>query len=109
MPLLPIDLQTMFNQMGHIGRETAVQREVPTQYQVLQGAEIARKTVQDDSSVNETRELGDGLERVKEERQRQRRRQGKEEASGSEHQQTPAHDEELFDDPDLGHNVDLVG
>ena len=77
MPLLPIDLQTMFNQMSQVGREAAVQREVSTQYQFLQGTEIVRKTEQDDRAVGQTRELGEGLEKVKEQRQRQGRRQGR--------------------------------
>jgi len=109
MPLLPIDLQTMFNQMGQVGREAAVQREVSTQYQFLQGNEIVRKTEQDDRAVGQARELGDGLEKVKDQRQRQRRRQAERKTGerASEREQEP--EEGLFDDPDLGHHVDLVG
>jgi hypothetical protein len=109
MPLLPIDLQTMFNQMSQVGRETAVQREVSAQYQLLQGADIVRRTEADDHAVPQSRELGDGLEKVREERQRGRRRQqsGAEQGRGGE--QARDKEDSLFDDPDLGHHVDLVG
>ena len=109
MPLLPIDLQTMFNQMSQVGRETAVQREVSTQYQFLQGTEIARRTEQDDRAVGQARELGDGMEKVKEQRQRQGRRQSKSKAEDEELEGGQATEEDIFDDPDLGHHVDLVG
>jgi hypothetical protein len=109
MPLLPIDLQTMFNQMSQVGRETAVQRDVTTQYQFLQGTEMVRKTEADDRTVTQTRELGDGLEKVKEERQRQKRRQGRGGAGEPTKEQARKKDDNIFDDPDLGHHVDLVG
>lgn len=109
MPLLPIDLQTMFNQMSQVGREASVQREVSTQYQFLQGAEMARKTEQDDRAVGQTRELGDGLEKVKEQRQRQGRRRGGPTADRQKSEGDQEPEEGLFDDPDLGHHVDLVG
>ena len=109
MPLLPIDLQTMFNQMSQVGREAAVQREVSTQYQFLQGTEIARRTEQDDRAVGQTRELGDGLEKVKQRRQRQGRRQGGPKPDEPKSEVEQEQEESLFDDPDLGHHVDLVG
>jgi hypothetical protein len=99
----------MFNQMSQVGRETAVQRDVSTQYQFLQGNEMVRKTEADDRAVNQTRELGDGLEKVKEERQRQKRRQGRGGAQERTKGQAPEEHGTIFDDPDLGHHVDLVG
>jgi hypothetical protein len=106
MPLLPIDLQTMFNQMTQVGREQAMQRDVSTQYQLLQGTEMARRTQQSDTSVNQARQVGEGLEKVKEEEERrqERRRRGKGEP-GEEAEEQQGH----IEDPDLGHYVDLSG
>ncbi|MBN1834539.1 MAG: hypothetical protein JW820_01750 [Spirochaetales bacterium] len=109
MPLLPIDLQTMFNQMSQVGRETAVHREVSTQYQFLQGTEIVRKTEQDDRTVRQSRELGEGPEKVKEQRQRQGRGQAKPKGEDQASESQDDQEKGLFDDPDLGHHVDLVG
>jgi len=109
MPLLPIDLQTMFNQMSQVGREASVQREVSAQYQLLQGAEIVRKTEEDDHAVPQARELGEGLEKIREERQRRQRRQRSGEEQERAGDKAENKGDSLFDDPDLGHHVDLVG
>jgi hypothetical protein len=122
MPLLPIDLQTMFSQMTQIGREQAVQKEVPPQYQAVQAEQIARKAEHDDKAVNQTREPSEGPEKVKEEGPRRRRRRGGPRERGRAGSgQTPADPDQslpagqapdrrqVFEDPALGHNVDLVG
>ena len=115
MALLPIDLQTMFSQMTQIGREQAVQKEVPPQYQAVQAEQIVRKSEHDDKAVNQAREPEEGPEKVREEVPRRRRRRGspRERRRGSQGQ-TPGEGSaqerrEVFEDPALGHNVDLVG
>ena len=108
MPLLPIDLQTMFSQMSQVGREQAAQKDVPPHYQAAQAAELAKKSEHDDKAVNQAREPGEGPEKVKEEaggrgRGRGRGRQRPESGKGA-----PAA-RSVVEDPALGHNVDLVG
>ena len=73
MPLLPIDLQIMFSQMSHVGKEQAVQRDVLPQYQFVQGTEMVQKAEHDDSAVNQSQQLGEGPEKVK---GRKRRKNG---------------------------------
>jgi hypothetical protein len=110
MPLLPIDLQIMFSQMSHVGKEQAVQRDVLPQYQFVQGTEMVQKAEHDDSAVNQSQQLGEGPEKVKEQeekekqRQSQRQREGESGGSGREEEE-----KQVFEDPDLGHHVDLVG
>ena len=110
MPLLPIDLQTMFSQMTQIGREQAVQKEVPPQYQAVQAEQIVRKSEHDDKAVNQAREPGEGPEKAREEGRRGKRRRGGS-REGHPRAQEPAGGgaPEVFEDPALGHNVDLVG
>jgi hypothetical protein len=127
MPLLPIDLQTMFSQMSQIGREQAVQKDVPPQYQAVQAEQIVRKSEHDDKAVNQAREAGEkeGAERVSDAGRRRRRRGGQRERRGGPLARGPAAPDsataepgseppkrerrEVFEDPALGHNVDLVG
>jgi hypothetical protein len=112
VPLLPIDLQTMFSQMSQIGREQAAAKEAPPQLQAMQAEQIVRKSEHDDKAVNQAREPGEGPEKVQEQGPRRRRRggprerrpRGQEPAAGSEPERR-----EVFEDPALGHNVDLVG
>ena len=109
MPLLPIDLQIMFSQMSHIGKEQAVQRDVTPQYQFVQGTEMVQKAEHDDSAVNQSHQLGEGPEKVKEQEEQEKRghSQGKKkgESGGSGNQEK----KQIFEDPDLGHHIDLVG
>jgi hypothetical protein len=110
MALLPIDLQTMFSQMSQVGREQAVQKEVPPQLQAVQAEQIARKSEHDDKAVNQAREPGEGPEKVREEGRRGKRRRGGSRQPRPAGQEPAAGAEaEVFADPALGHNVDLVG
>jgi hypothetical protein len=106
MPLLPIDLQTLFTQLTHVGKEQAAQKDASPHAQSLQGAQLVQKTEQRDAAVNETRPQEQGPENVK----RRTRRDGRhrEKPPGERppaQQQTP----EIFVDPALGRNVDLTG
>jgi len=106
MPLLPIDLQTMFSQMNQVGREQAVQKEVPPQYQAAQAAQLVQKAEHDDKAVNQAREPGEGAEKVDDAGPRRRRRRESRRKPGGE---KPGEPPSVFEDPALGHNVDLVG
>ena len=109
MPLLPIDLQTMFAQMSQIGKEQAAQKEVPPQYQAAQAQQIARKSEHDDKAVNQAREPGEGPEKVREEGPRSKRRRGARPKTPAAEGSRPPERPEVFADPALGHNVDLTG
>jgi hypothetical protein len=108
MPLLPIDLQTMFSHLNQIGREQAIQKEGSPLNQSLQGMEIAKETIEKDTSVNETHEVGEGVEKVNEEEsKRENRNQNKKrekEKEGIKKEQR-----ELFKEPHLGHHIDIIG
>ena len=110
MALLPIDLQTMFSQMSQIGKEQAVAKEVPPQLQAMQAEQIARKSEHDDKAVNQAREPGEGPEKIREEGRRgKRRRGGPRERRPPGQEPAEGGEPEVFEDPALGHNVDLVG
>jgi hypothetical protein len=109
MPLLPIDLQIMFSQMSQVGREQAVQKDVTPQTQFVQANEIVKKTEHDDKAVNQSREAGEGPEKVKDQQRRGRRgprRQPRPPGGGAEAEQEQR---EIVADPELGHHVDLMG
>jgi hypothetical protein len=109
MPLLPIDLQTMFGQMGLVGKEQAVQKDTAPQYQFAQATQIVKKTEEADNAVNQPRELGKGLEKVKEKEQRRRRRSAADKQEPGSKEGQAAEGRQVLSDPDLGHHVDMVG
>ena len=109
MALLPIDLQIMFSQLSNVGKEQAVQRDVLPQYQFVQGTEMVQKAEHDDSAVNQSQQLGEGPEKAKEQEEKEKRQhsQGHRKDEGAEGAKEERR--QVFEDPDLGHHVDLVG
>ena len=109
MPLLPIDLQIMFSQLSHVGKEQAVQRDVMPQYQFVQGSEMVQKAAHDDSAVNQSQQLGEGPEKTKEQEEREKRKHSQGQANSDARGSVSEEEKQIFEDPDLGHHVDLVG
>jgi hypothetical protein len=109
MPLLPIDLQIMFSQLSHVGKEQAMQRDVLPQYQFVQGTEMVQKAEHDDSAVNQSQQLGEGPEKVKEQEEKEKRQHSKGQQKGEGGESSKEEQRQIFEDPDLGHHVDLVG
>ena len=109
MPLLPIDSQTLFAQMNQVGKEQAVQRDGSILQQSLQGSEIVKKTEQQDNSVNETKQVGEGLEKIKEKKREAERREKKRREENKKKVGKTGNEDNLFNDPNLGQHIDIVG
>jgi hypothetical protein len=107
MPLLPIDLQTMFSHMNQVGKEQALQKDVSPLQQSLQGSEIAKDSKEIDTTVNETDEVGEGLEKIKDEEKKKEQEQGKKQQKKKE--QNNDKQEERLKEPYLGHHIDIIG
>ena len=109
MSIQPLDLQTLFMQLSQVGKEQAALKEAAHVAQSVQGSEIAKKSEEQNRIVNETRELEDGPDAIKEEEQSGGQRGG----DGSEKEQAAAHKERqkrnVFQDPELGTKIDLSG
>jgi hypothetical protein len=108
MPLLPIDLQTLFSQANQVSKEQAIQKEAAPLAQSLQGAQMAQKTEQRDNAVNETNNQEDGPEQVKDRTRRgaDRKRRKSGEKRGARPAAPPARD--VVQDPNLGRNIDIT-
>jgi len=109
MPLLPIDLQTMFSHMNQVGKEQALQKGVSPLQQSLQGQEIAKDSVEKDTAVNETDNVGEGVEKVKDE-EKKKNEQGNDEKNREKMKKEKDREQkEVFKESYLGHHVDLMG
>ena len=108
MPLLPIDLQTLFSQTPQVGKEQAAQKDGALQAQSLQGALIVAKNEQQDNDVNRTPDPDEGAERVKDGAlgggERRRRK-----AAPKRPAAVPARVLDVVRDPALGRNIDVSG
>jgi hypothetical protein len=110
VPLLPIDLQTIFAQSTTVGKDQAVQRDATPLQQTTQAQHIVQTAQQQDRTVNQTDDSREG-EGVKP-REDARRGRGENEARKRREKdkgRKAAPREEVFRDPALGGHVDLVG
>jgi len=107
MPILPIDLQTMFSHLNHVGKEQAVQKDGNVQHQILQGQRLVEKTNEKDKTVNEAENMGEGAEKIKEKEQEQRREEN--EAGRREAKEKEKRKPVVYQDPNLGHHIDITG
>jgi hypothetical protein len=109
VPLLPIDLQTVFAQTNQVGKEQAAQKDATPQAQAVQGAELAQKTIRSDSTVNVTPAEENEAEKVKDKSRRGAARKRGGAARGGKKQpveEPPAVD--VVRDPALGRNIDIT-
>ncbi len=109
MPILPIDLQTMFSNLNQVSKEQSLQKEEPPAQQALQATQIVKKTEESDSTVNVTKEVGDGVEKVSEEEKKKKAKQRKKKGNKNQSETVDAKAQEVVKDPLLGHHVDLIG
>lgn len=110
MSIQPIDLQTLFMRLSQVGKEQSVQREAAHVAQTQQGSEMARRSEQESQTVNQTRELEDGPEAIKDEEQGRSQPRGE----GEKHKEERNEDDEnerreIFRDPALGNKIDITG
>jgi hypothetical protein len=107
MPLLPIDLQTLFTQLNQVAKDQTAQKELVPNAQAAQGSQIARQTGVRDARVNETQKQEQGAEQVRQRgrRERQRGRKPPEKKKGK----PPEEKKDVFRDPALGSHIDVTG
>jgi hypothetical protein len=108
VPILPLDLQTLFSQTAQVGKEQATQKDATPTAQSLQGSQMVQKTEQRDASVNETQDSQEGLEQVKDRERRGAARRGRKKRGEKKPPEPPAPQRSVFADPALGRNVDIT-
>jgi hypothetical protein len=105
MPILPIDLQTLFTQMNQVGKDQAVMKEGAEIQASMHNMQIAKQTEQKDNSVNQSEDVGKGIEKTKNEN---RKGQDKKKRKKDKDDSGPAgQKQEYFTDPSLGRHIDI--
>jgi len=107
MPILPIDLQTLFTQMNQVGKDQSVQKEGAEVHQGMQGLATIKNTEQKDKSVNQSKEVGNGLEKIKDEKKKSAQGE-KREREEKEKEKEREESKKYFTDPDCGHHIDIT-
>ena len=107
MSIQPIDLQTLFMRLGQVGKEQAAMREASLAAQAAQGSEIVKHSEELARTVNETKELEDGPDAVKEDEQKSEKQSGG--SKDETHDKEENEKKDVFSDPALGNKIDLSG
>ena len=103
--MLPIDLQILFSQMNQVGKEQAALKDGAEINQSLQGMQQVKNAEHQDNSVNQSKDVGDGLEKIKQEEKKKKKKREKEE---QEKQKLLSKNKNVFKDPDLGKHIDIT-
>jgi len=112
MAIQPIDLQTLFTQLDKVAKNQAMQREGQHIQESIQQIQIQRKNEQNIQSVNQSQDLGEEAEIIKDEK-----RHGGRESNGGARERQPEEEESqaaeekrsIIRDPALGRNLDISG
>lgn len=107
MPIKPIDLQTLFMQMGQVGREKAVERDAVTMQQALQGNLAVRKQEEEAKTVRRLDEDQSGAGAIRPDGGKPSEGGGQEGQKDTRGEDTA--DRETVTDPNLGKHVDISG
>ncbi|MBI9105155.1 MAG: hypothetical protein JEZ04_00330 [Spirochaetales bacterium] len=110
MSVSPLDMQTLFSNLKNVGQQQAAERSAEIASQDKQADALVRKADEKDHQVSETKDIETGVDKVNEKGKKQhegssREGKGKEKEEESE----AASKEQFFEDPDIGHHIDISG
>jgi hypothetical protein len=109
MPMLPIDLQTLFSNLNQVSKDQSVQKDEAVLQQSIAGTQIVKKSEENDNSVNETHEVKDGVENIKNEEKKGKAHTRHGKKSKEKKSIDRENSKEIVTDPLLGHHVDITG
>ncbi|MDR3304039.1 MAG: hypothetical protein LBS86_06470 [Treponema sp.] len=109
MAIQPIDLQTLFTQVDKVGKEQAANKDGAALQQALHGAQTQRKNDARIQSVNETQDMGYGMEAVKDRNPSKHQRGESFDRRDDEPEPEPDDGVEIIRDPALGKHIDVSG
>ncbi len=108
MSIQPIDLQTLFAHLNHVGKDQAVQKEAAVLQQQAKGTELVKENRHRDESVNEADEMEDETGKINDEK-----KENSYSGSGGKHKNEEEKAEEktrnVYEDPDIGKIIDITG
>jgi hypothetical protein len=109
VPLLPIDLQTLFTQMNQVAKDQTVQKDSVPHAQAAAGSQIVKQMGERDTRVNETQRQEEGAEQVRRRSRREGQKKRQPPEAGKGKQTAEQKKKDVFRDPALGSHIDVTG
>lgn len=108
MAIQPIDLQTLFTQMDKVAKQKSAEKEGLVLQQSLQGAVNQKKIEEKTRSVNETKDLENGAERITDKNAKKQQQEASPEKQKEEKEEDrSSKNVDVFQDPALGKHIDV--
>ncbi|MDX9898636.1 MAG: hypothetical protein RBT62_06930 [Spirochaetia bacterium] len=107
MPIKPIDLQTMFLQLGQVGKQQAAQKDGALLHAHLHGEQLKKMESEAAKSVQRPEDAQTATESIKDEDGSGQADQGSEKKQDDD--QAPEKGMETISDPALGGHIDISG
>ncbi len=105
MSIKPLDLQTLFLKMAHVGKEQATLQKSVENQQSREASHLIKEENDRDRSVNKAQEDKDA-DKIKDEEGNSSRRSF---SGGKEKEEEESEESKYFTDPKRGHNIDISG
>ncbi|MDC7228596.1 MAG: hypothetical protein PQJ61_17675 [Spirochaetales bacterium] len=109
MSVSPLDLQTLYSNLKIVGQQQASERGAEIAQQDKQAEESARAADEKDHKVGETKDVETGTEKINEDEQNKREGKSGKEQEKPEEKEEEKVEKNYFEDPDIGHNIDISG
>lgn len=109
MSVSPLDMQILYSNLKNVGQQHAGERAAEIARQDEQADESVRKADQNDHQVAETKDVETGVDKINEEEKKQQEGSPKEKQKKEEESETAEKKEQFYEDPALGHNIDISG
>ena len=110
MSIQPLDLQTLFAHINHVGKDQAAIKDVLASQQAAHASELVKDKKHQDESVNQISEADEDNQKIHTDKENNNFEKpdgeaGKEDAKAESERKRVS----VFKDPDLGMNIDISG
>jgi len=112
MPIKPIDLQTLFMQMGQVSRQQAMEKDGAAARQIIQGTNAEQKAIEESKSVHLTEDdekESTGIKNNEEKKSSSGDAGGQRKPGKDAGEPKPDGGKEIVKDPELGGHIDITG
>lgn len=118
MSVNPLDLQVNFTQLNHVGKQQSLSKESEVLRQDQASENVLKNSEKDTEDVPETKDLSEGPGKIRDKEKKKNLRKdndNNEEARSEDNneekkdQNEENKEEKVFEDPNLGQNVDIIG
>ncbi len=110
MSVSPLDLQILYSNLKNVGQQQAAERSAEIAQQDKKADEAVRKADENDHKVGQTKDVETGTEKINEDEHNQRREgSSKNDQEKKDNKEPVPAEKKYFEDPDIGHHIDISG